>query len=80
MIRARLSNGDFLMGIDAENVRRLVEEKDILVIDLVPMGGTGRVLITYGHTLDDVRRDLEEVMGKLPPAMPWPEDGGRLND
>jgi len=73
MIRARLNNGDFLMGIDAENVRRLVEERQPLVIDLKPLGGTDKLLITYGPTLDDIKRELEEILGKLPEPTPWPE-------
>lgn len=66
MIRARLSNGDFLFGIDAENIKRLREGQPIMV-DLVPMGGDGKIIITYGETLADVRRDLESQFGELPP-------------
>lgn len=77
MIRARLSNGTFLMGIDAENVRRLQKGMP-LVIDLHQLGGTDKVLIVYGPTMHDIMAQLEEVQGSpLPPAMPYivpPED------
>ncbi len=63
MIRARSSNGDFIFGLDAENIRRLTAGKPI-VVDLAKMGGQGRVLITYGETLDDVMRDLQEATGQ----------------
>jgi hypothetical protein len=66
MIRARLSNGTFLLGIDAENVRRLKAGKPILV-SLAELGGKDDVLIMYGDTLNDIQRDLEEATGsKLP--------------
>lgn len=63
MIRARLSNGDFLFGLDAENVRRLTEGQPI-VVDLHPLGGEHRVCIMYGRTLDDIRRELEAATGQ----------------
>lgn len=63
MIRARMSNGDFVLGIDAENVRRLKAGKPI-VVDLREMGGEGRVLITYGETLADIVAELEQATGQ----------------
>jgi hypothetical protein len=71
MIRARLSNGSFLLGLDAENIRRLTSGKPILV-DLFGMGGTDRFMITYGETLDDIKAELEAATGKpLPPSNPF---------
>ena len=70
MIRARSSDGTFILGIDAENVRRLKEGKPILV-SLAELGGTDDVLIVYGDTLQDIVRDLEEASGsKLPAPTP----------
>lgn len=70
MIRARASNGVFILGIDAENVRRLKEGKPILV-SLAEIGGRDDVLIVYGETLQDIARDLEEASGaKLPNPTP----------
>jgi len=76
MIRAKLWDGSFLMGIDAENVRRL-REGELLEIDLTLTGGTDIVRIAYGDTLQDVMHQLEEATGQpLPPAMPMPDEGG----
>lgn len=70
MIRARASNGTFILGIDAENVKRLKDGKPILV-SLAEMGGKDDVLIMYGETLQDIQRELEEASGsKLPAPTP----------
>lgn len=63
MIRARMSSGSFVMGLDAENVRRLKGGEPI-VIDLTLMGGTDRVYLMFGESLTDVLRELEEVTGQ----------------
>lgn len=71
MIRARLTNGEFLFGLDAENVRRLKDGQPI-VINLQPLGGTDRLMLMYGETLADIMKELEEATGQpLPPAQPW---------
>jgi hypothetical protein len=70
MIRAKLSNGDLLFGIDAENVRRLVADNP-LVIDCHQMGYPFRILITYGDTLAEIQARLERISGPLPPATPY---------
>lgn len=63
MLRARTSDGSFILGLDAENVRRLKKGKPILV-RLPEMGGTDTVLLMYGETLADVRRELEQSIGR----------------
>ena len=74
MLRMRLSNGDFMFGIDAENVRRLKDGKPI-VIDLKPMGGTDKLYIMYGETMEEIACEIERGIGHpLPPAQPWPGD------
>lgn len=71
MIRARLSNGGFLFGLDAENVRRLKAGKPIKV-DMTQLGGTDKFVLVYGETMADIVRELEEQTGqKLPPATPF---------
>lgn len=76
MLIARLSNGVMVLGIDAENVKRLKEGKPILKA-LSQFGGKDDVLIIYGDTLDDVQRELETAQGSpLPAAQPHPH----LND
>jgi hypothetical protein len=68
MLRARLNNGVFILGLDAENIRRLKDGKPILV-SLAELGGTDDVLIMAGETLNDIAADLEKVTGqKLPKA------------
>jgi hypothetical protein len=68
MLRARLSNGVFVLGLDAENIRRLQAGQPILV-SLAEMGGDDDVLIMAGETLNDIAADLEKVTGqKLPKA------------
>lgn len=67
MIRAKLNSGLIILGIDAENVRRLKRGLPI-VVDLTDLGGEGEVMIVYGETLEDIRNDLERAMG-----VPFPE-------
>lgn len=70
MIRGRLSNGMFLFGIDAENVRRLKEDKPI-VISLAELGGTADLMIMYGETLQEIADKIESATGeKLPQPIP----------
>lgn len=75
MIRARASNGTFILGICAENVKRLKEGKPILV-SLAELGGTDDVLIVYGDTPQDILRELREASGSELPA-PTPIDKAR---
>lgn len=72
MIRARLSNGAFILGLDAENVRRLKDGKPIMV-SLAQLGGTDDVYIMYGETMADIHRELEEVSGQKLVPQPLPE-------
>lgn len=75
MIRAALSDGRFLFGIDAENVKRLKAGMP-LVIDLTHMGGRDQVLIVYGETMADIVRELEtQNGGPLPTAQPFHKPG-----
>lgn len=75
MIRATLSDGRFLFGIDAENVRRLKAGMP-LIFDLTLTGGTDTVLIVYGETMADILRELESKNGgPLPVAMPFRDPG-----
>lgn len=57
MIRARLTDGSFVLGIDAENVARLKAGQSIGV-NLAQIGGKDTVYIIYGETLADVMREL----------------------
>lgn len=69
MIRALLSDGTFLFGVDAENIRRLTNGQPI-VIDLTEMGGKDKFAIMYGETIEDIQEQLEEITGEpLPTPM-----------
>jgi hypothetical protein len=66
MLRARMSNGVFILGLDAENLKRLKAGKPILV-SLAQIGGKDDVLIMYGDTIQDIKKELESASGeKLP--------------
>jgi hypothetical protein len=73
MIQARLGDGTYLMGIDAENIRRLMKGDD-LVINLRKLGGHEVVRVTYGDTLAEIVSRLEKQFGPLPPASPLPDE------
>lgn len=66
MLRARLSSGTFILGIDAENIERLKAGQPI-VVSLAELGGTDDVVIMYGETLEAIAKELEKASGqKLP--------------
>lgn len=71
MLRAKTSDGKYIMGLDAENIRRLKAGQPIL-IDLRIMEGTDVVTLMYGETLEDLTRDLEKLNGGPLPVNPWP--------
>ena len=65
MLIAHRVDGLMILGIDAENVRRLKAGQPILKA-LSQFGGHDDILIIYGDTLDDVQRELEKTMGPMP--------------
>jgi hypothetical protein len=71
MLIARASNGMMILGVDAENIKRLKQGKPILKA-LSQFGGVDDVLIIYGETLDDIKRELEEAIGPLPEPQETP--------
>ena len=71
MLRARIDN-TFIFGIDAENVKRLMSNRPILV-SLAQLGGPDTdIVIMYGDTLDDVMKELEKRGYELPEPSPLP--------
>jgi hypothetical protein len=72
MLRIRMSNGLFVFGLDAENIRRLVNGEPIH-IELEQLGGTDKILIMAGETLADVAKDIEMATGVKIPAFNIPE-------
>lgn len=67
MLCARTTEGLFILGLDAENVRRLQLGQPIMV-NLSKLGGTDDILIMVGETLEDIQETLETGFGPLPPS------------
>lgn len=63
MIKAKLSNGDLILGLSEMNLQRLREGKPI-VFDARPMGYDGNIGIIYGKTeqtmLDDINNAIDQ--------------------
>lgn len=79
MMIARLSDGRFIIGVDAENIRRLTSGQP-LKLDFVNFGGRDDGIMIYGETLGDCMLQVEKAMGReLPPAMPIPHRDGEKN-
>ena len=73
MLIAHRSDGLMILGIDAENVRRLKAGQPILKA-LSRFGGTDDVLILYGETIEDVKAQIVKAgMGPLPEPEKLPE-------
>jgi hypothetical protein len=68
MLRLRMSNGLFIFGLDAENIRRLTSGQPIH-IELEQLGGTDRILIMAGETMADVAKEIEAVTGTTIPPL-----------
>lgn len=78
MIKATLRGKEgpiYLLGLSDMNIDKLREKKP-LTIDLRELGGTGEVVICWGHTEGDIACDLMELIGPdtkivgTPPATP----------
>ena len=71
MIRARLSNGTFVFGLDPVNIARLMEGQPIEV-DLTELGGTDTFLLMFGISPQHIVDQLREATGSdVPPAQPY---------
>jgi hypothetical protein len=76
MLHVHTVTGLLIIGIDNENVKRMKDGKP-LVIDLSNYGPTTKVMVMHGRTMDDVRQELEKLLGPLPPASPIGHMPGR---
>jgi len=65
MIRARMSDGRFLFGIDAVNIFKLMDGQPIKV-DLKEMGGSDSFVIVFGPTYADIIEDIAKAVGTTP--------------
>lgn len=72
MLIAKTNSGLMILGIDAENVRRLKAGEPI-VKSLSRFGGKDDVVIIYGETTDAIREDLARLTGPLPAVQELPE-------
>ena len=71
MIRARLFNGAFILGLDGVNLEHL-KRGEAIVADLGDMGGSDVVMIMYGLTPHDILEALKEANGgTLPVPQPF---------
>ena len=66
MLRARLSDGRFLIGIDPANLLRLQSGMP-LAVDLQELGGMDQFLIVYGQTFAAIIDELERATGRPMP-------------
>jgi len=64
MLRALCSDGFYLLGLDAENLRRL-GEGDTLIVDLTEMGGKDKIRIIVGDTVESMRAMFEAAQGPI---------------
>lgn len=73
MIVAKLTDGRFVIGLDAENLKRLTSGQPI-AIDLTKLGGRDVFCIMYGATMTDIQNEIEDALGEpLPAPMPLPD-------
>lgn len=72
MYRAKLSDGSFIIGLDAEEVEK-IKETGALQIDLRLMEGNDLVTIMYADTYSELEAKLIGIFGGPLPMNPWPE-------
>ena len=71
MLRARLNDGTFIMGLDRVNIERLTHGEPI-AINLVPLGGSDVVILHFGETLEAIKAEWERHnRGPLPQPELW---------
>ena len=58
MLKAHLASGSIVLGIDAENIKRLLEDMPIFV-NLKQLKGTDSLLLLAGYTLTDIMEKLK---------------------
>lgn len=58
MLKAKTTNGVYIFGLTAENVKRLKEGEPI-VINLAELGKGDRAIILYGETHQDLLDTLQ---------------------
>ena len=61
MLKAKITDGPYIFGLDAENIKRLTSGQPIL-IKMEEIGGVGEIMIIYGETLSDIKNELESAM------------------
>ncbi len=67
MLKARTTGGTFILGLDAENIKRLQAGQPIL-LSLAELGGTDDIMIMAGNTVTEMMKELESAQGRPLPA------------
>ena len=63
MLKANIKN-IFILGIDEENIKRLKDNKP-MVVNLSEIGGTDEFVLMYGPTIQAMRQELEQIFSKV---------------
>jgi len=72
MLIAKTTDGKIILGLDDNNIDLLKKGQPILKA-LARFGGHDDIIIMYGPTLDDIKAELKNVFGALPPPSKLPE-------
>jgi hypothetical protein len=63
VIKAKLSNGNVILGLSKENITRLTAGHP-MKFDARPLGFPGTIFIVYGETELAILHDLQEAEGQ----------------
>lgn len=69
MVIAGTSDNKFILGLDAEDLRKL-QNDEMISINLSAVGGSD-VILTFGETEKDIKEHLEAQLGQ--PKEGWTE-------
>lgn len=58
MVKAKLSDGTVILGLEEENIKRLKENQPMF-LDLSQFGIEQKILIVYGETTEAIHEDLK---------------------
>lgn len=70
MIKVKLITGDFILGIAEKEIKRLQAGEPISVALGDDEDSQPHVLIMYGATMDDAKKEIEKLTGQTLPDIP----------
>lgn len=77
MLKAIMSDGTILLGIDKFNIECLTTKKMPLLLEADEKLGLPRdIVVVYGETLEDVIQQLKQAGVGIPPVEEWHESEG----